>query len=210
MRLASHGGTQYKTATDWLTSFTAAKALGFNAVRIYSVSDTQFTSSPTTPHEPLPDILAAATTTNMDVLLGLYLDAGLDPSTQQKRPNSRLRFEREFAALKNGLLSAAGRAALDSVIGISVGNEDLYEGRQDAAHLAGLIAEVQEFVRKELGACVPVGHTETWGEIVDEDNKAVSFSPPWQNCLLHFSLTIAGSETIVGGNVDVDVEGKGS
>jgi hypothetical protein len=172
MRLASHTGTTYKTPTEWLNSFTRAKSLGFNAVRIYSISDTQFSPS-AAPYEPLPSILDAASTTSVDVLLGLYLDAGFDTATRLPLLNSRLRFEREFAALKTGLEYAKERGMLDSVIGVSVGNEDLYEKRQDAGSLAGLIGEVQDWV-KGLGACVPVGHTETWDQILDEGNKAVS------------------------------------
>lgn len=155
---------EWKKPEDWDFSFARIKKLpfGFNAVRIYTARDGDNC-------EPLPAVFDAAHKHDLDVLLGLYLDDGMTMTEAQVFETSRFAFE--FEALKRGLRYAEQIGAIDQVIGISVGNEDLHNHRQTPKMLVKMIKSVQAWLRDEFGdRCIPVGHTDTYSNLVKPES----------------------------------------
>ena len=166
-------GFNYASIDPFPEQFKSAQnlvgATGFASARFYTLL------TPNTANEPL-DIFGPARDTNTSLLLGLYCSAGDD-------------------AFKNGELAAL-KKALDAnkddfaklVVGISVGNEDLY--RQEA-HESGPtnldVGDTPENIIKYIGytrdllkqynleSVIPVGHCDTWSawETTSDGGKVI-------------------------------------
>jgi exo-beta-1,3-glucanase (GH17 family) len=96
--------------------------------------------------------------------------------------STRGRFVSEFEWLRAGLEYAASIVMLDSIIGISVGNEDLYEKKKLPEVLAKMIEKVQESIKTWFpnAPCIPVGHTDTYQKVLSDANSVVGiFQHRW-------------------------------
>lgn len=166
VRFLQSGGTEFKTEDQWRESFRRIKALpaNFTAVRVYATQEAGG-------YRPLQWIVDASQEYGLDLLLGIYLDDGRGKSAAEVRQG---RFATEFDQLKQGLVYAATNGAIDSIIGISVGNEDFYDKKQRPADVASMILKVQEWVKLRFPTkCIPVGHTDTYHEVMNSHNSEV-------------------------------------
>jgi exo-beta-1,3-glucanase (GH17 family) len=171
-----------KQQADWVSAFNRIKSTpgNFNAARTYAVQDT-YNGVQT---KALPTILAAANESNIDVLVGLYLGTN----------DNGFRFNQEFTVLKETL----SQHGLSHIIGITVGNEDLYRLATPPAQLASQITQVQSWLDTAFpGNCIPVGHVDTWTEIVNTTNIPVTEAsdflvanifPYWEKSTLNNSI----------------------
>lgn len=166
VRLQQSGGTGFKTRGQWFESFRRIKALpgNFTAVRVYATQEAGG-------YRPLQWIIDASQQYGLDLLLGIYLDNGIGKSAAEVQKG---RFATEFDELKQGLVYAATKGALDSIIGVSVGNEDFYDKKQRPEDVASMISKVQDYINVRFnGTCIPVGHTDTYHEIMNPNNSKV-------------------------------------
>jgi exo-beta-1,3-glucanase (GH17 family) len=171
-----------KAQADWTAAFNRIKTIpgNFNAARTYVVQDT-YNGVQT---KALPTILAAANESDINVLIGLYLGTN----------DNGARFNQEFGVLKDTL----SQFGLSHIIGITVGNEDLYRAATPPSHLASQIQQVQSWLDAQFpGNCIPVGHVDTWTEIVNSTNTAVTNAsdflvanifPYWEKSTLNNSI----------------------
>lgn len=120
--------------------------------------------------EPISAI-PAAFSTNTTLLLGLWCSAGDDVFTD------------ELEALK-AAIGIYGSDLSQTVVGISVGSEDLYRisptGIENGENpgtgpstIAGYIKKVREVIAGTSLASTPVGHVDTWTAWVNGSNQAV-------------------------------------
>ena len=167
VRLLQSGGVGFKTKDQWSESFRRIKALpaNFTAVRVYATQEAGG-------YRPLEWIIDASQECSLDLLLGIYLDDGAGKLSAEVMNG---RFAPEFDELKRGLEYADEKGALDSIIGISVGNEDFHDKKQQPGDVATMISRVQEWIRSRFsGRCIPVGHTDTYYEIMSLNNSEAS------------------------------------
>jgi len=144
---------------DFESLFSSAKGLagtngGFTSARLYTmIQGGSYTNEST-------QAIPAAIKTETTLLLGLWASAGPGP------------FSAEIIALKSAI-SQYGEDLAKLVVGISVGNEDLYRNSPtgiaadagvgaDAATIAGYIAQVKSVIAGTVLSSVPVGHVYTW------------------------------------------------
>lgn len=168
IRLYGPGGNGWKSALDWDRTFSRIESaeFPFNAVRIYATQEQDGS------YKPLPMIFDALKGHNVDILLGLYLADGQGQTMAQIMDQGR--FAKEFEALKEGLRYAKSIGTIDRVIGISVGNEDLYRKALTPEQIIPMIQKIQEWLKTEFPeTCIPVGHTDTYHEIIDPLNSGV-------------------------------------
>lgn len=166
VRLQQSGSTGFKTRDQWFESFRRISALpgNFTAVRLYATQEAGG-------YRPLQWIIDASREYGLDLLLGVYLDNGTDKSSAEVQ---RGRFATEFDELKQGLVYAATKGALNSIIGVSVGNEDFHDKKQRPGDVVNMILKVQDWIHWRFnGTCIPVGHTDTYYEIMNPNNSEV-------------------------------------
>ncbi|KAI4112849.1 MAG: hypothetical protein LQ338_008263, partial [Usnochroma carphineum] len=148
--------------------FNTAKQLqgtsGFTSARLFTMIQGGTTNSPTA-------AIPAATVTNTQLLLGLFLS-----STDEA-------FNNELAALSSAI-SQYGQTFANLVIGISVGSEDLYrispigiENMSNPGEEPDAVVRRINAVRSAISGTVlsgkPVGHVDTWTAYVNSSNSAV-------------------------------------
>lgn len=166
VRMHEETGENFKTRDQWFEAFRRIKNLptNFTAVRIYSTEEGNYS--------PLPHIFDAAQTHGLDLLLGLYLDNAT--GTTSDYAINQGRFAVQFDQLRQGLEHASTSGALDGIIGISVGNEDFYDNKQRPEDVAAMIEKVQDYLSTSFpGRCIPVGHTDTYSEVMNDRNSKV-------------------------------------
>lgn len=166
VRLLQSGGNGFKTKDQWMDSFRRIKALpaNFTAVRVYATQEGG-------EYRPLQWIIDASQEYGLDLLLGIYLDDGMGKASAEVHKG---RFATEFDELKRGLEYANTKGAFDSIIGISVGNEDFHDKKQRPDDVASMILKVQEYIKWRFNnRCIPVGHTDTYYEIMSPNNSEV-------------------------------------
>ncbi|KAL8737755.1 MAG: hypothetical protein Q9181_001383 [Wetmoreana brouardii] len=157
---AVYKGFNYGAGIDFLTSFRTAQALvgtsGFTSARLETMIEANTTNSPTS-------AIPAAIATRTSLLLGMYCSAG------------DLAFENEIIAL-TAAIQTYGRPFVDLIVGISVGNEDLYRtspvGIQNNSPPGDSVTNILKYINQTrtvlkntsngIAKGKPVGHVDTW------------------------------------------------
>ncbi|GAM85206.1 hypothetical protein ANO11243_032100 [Dothideomycetidae sp. 11243] len=162
-------GSGLKVQADYETEFNAAKQLvgtngQYTSARLY----TMLQGAPSA--DPISAI-AAALATGTSLLLGLWCSAGEQA------------FQLELQGLSNALSQYGEQLkASNSLVGISVGSEDLYRnsplgaGGNPGANpstLVDYINRVRNVVSQSQLAGTPIGHVDTWNAWVNSSNSPV-------------------------------------
>ncbi|MCJ1249582.1 hypothetical protein MMC30_006808 [Trapelia coarctata] len=157
-----------KMQSDFQSEFSTAKNLvgasGFTSARVYTTVQAGTANSPI---QAIPAAIAEGTT----LLLGMWASGG------------DVQFANEIQALKTAI-STFGSAFGSSVIGISVGSEDLYRNSPIgiAGHagiganpdtLTNYMTQVRNAIAGTALSGVPVGHVDTWTAWVNGSNNGV-------------------------------------
>ncbi|KAF2103664.1 glycoside hydrolase [Rhizodiscina lignyota] len=163
---ASNGGTQDVFEADIDASKSLPGASGFNSARLYTMIQDGTTN---TPISAIPAAIASKGT----LLLGLWASAG------------QAAFDNEIAALKSAI-QQYGQDFADTVIGISIGSEDLYritytsqvvnkDPNPGAAPdtLVSYIKQVRSTIKGTPLGDKPVGHVDTYTSYINGSNQAV-------------------------------------
>ena len=207
LRGSVDGDGPMKIRSDWDFSFQRLKQIpgNFNAARLYSTTDINGTSG--VRRNYLLDVLPSAEQHDTLLLVGLYL------GNQNANPSQ---FDIEFQGLKDGIVNSSAK----QIIGISVGNEDLYnKDWVTPGQLARQINTVRDWVKQNVRDCIPVGHTDTWDSFVEPSNQPVidasdfltaNIFPYWENATIDqakqlFTNATGQVMTVSKNNADVPV-----
>ena len=171
---ALYADNRARQLADWEADFRAAQDLpgvgGFNSARLVTMiqgySQTDIISA-----------LPAAVSTNTSLLLGLWCSGGDEA------------FNNELTALRNAI-EQYGDQLKDSIIGISIGSEDLYRisptGIENESgpgaqpdQLVGYIQRARDVLQGTAWADVQIGHVDTWTAYVNGSNNAVIEALDW-------------------------------
>ncbi|USW57571.1 Putative glycoside hydrolase superfamily [Septoria linicola] len=171
---ALYADNRARQLADWEADFRAAQNLpgvgGFTSARLFTMiqgySDNEVISA-----------LPAAVSTNTSLLLGLWCSAGQDA------------FNQELAALRTAIQQYGDQLA-DSIIGISIGSEDLYRisptGIENESgpgaepqQLVSYIQQAREVLQGTVWADKQIGHVDTWTAYVNGSNNAVVEALDW-------------------------------
>ena len=175
-------GFNYDSADPFADNFKIAKNLpgtdgAFTSARLFTTIAPNQDQVATKDVQPLA-ALKAAVDTSTTLLIGLYCSS----------PQGVDGFNRELAALENAINADYGQKLFDDlVVGIVVGNEDLYrDSRKDDPKKGDLqpgdsIENIQNYIKltrelldkKGLKDKIPVGHAETWAIWTTESISSV-------------------------------------
>ena len=175
-------GFNYDAHDDFTTLFPKAKALGFNAARTFTAI-----APDSNPPQPL-SAFAAAQASGTNLLIGLYLSAG----------NASFQFE--LQALEAAITKYGDALFPSKIIGITVGNEDVYRqqcndpklGAGDSvANILDYVSQTRNLLKTHgLDTKIPIGHAETWSQWKNEtiasqllphlDYAALNSFPYWE------------------------------
>jgi len=165
----------FRFQADFQREFKLAKELtgtsGFNSARLYTMI--QGGSSTNEPIQAIPAAIEEETT----LLLGIWASSGEGF------------LQAEITALKSAI-DKWGSSFTDLVVGISVGNEDLYRISPtgiaaksgygaDPQTVANYIGEVRKALQGTPLSGSPIGHVDTWTAWVNGSNQAVIDAVDW-------------------------------
>lgn len=136
------------TGMNWQQQLTIAKNFGFNSARFFTMID------PDDPSKPLAACQVAANL-GVSVLLGAWT---------QNDMNKELDMLKQIMQISN-----------IKIIGLSIGNEDLYKATISQPHMdANSIANWIGTAKSTVGGRFPVGHVDTWGQWITGDGVTIA------------------------------------
>jgi glucan endo-1,3-beta-D-glucosidase len=171
-----------KTKADFLDGFGLAKNLStdtpFDSARLFTCKQAGTLNDPS-------EAFDAAVVSKTNLLLGFWIS----PAQKGGSPDENVK--NEMAALEKAF-HKHGQALSDLVIGLSVGNEDIYRNEDAPGEIgvpANVVAQTIDQVKKSVAASLfakymkdkPIGHTDTakWAVVDNADFIGMTAYPYW-------------------------------